>query len=448
MDVPETAYATVGDSQVAYQVFGEGPDVVYATGFVSHIDYRWEDPALARFLTRMASFSRVIMFDRRGTGASDRLPEGRGPSWEHWVDDLNAVLQAAGAERSAIVANTDAGPMAMLFAATYPDRVSSLILANTAARAVQGPDYPFGLPPEFQESFLATVEETWGKEDSAFARMLAPDQADDPQFVRWSARLQRASMTPRRAAEHWRLILGMDARHVLPLIRVPTLVVGVSDVAALPVGNSEYLAEHIEGADLLVLKGRSALGAYLNEPDRLLAAVEELVTGEHRPVEPDRVLATVLFTDIVGATERAAAVGDREWRQVLDRHDHTSARLVDRFGGRLVKTTGDGVLATFDGPTRAVRAAASLAEELKGAGITIRSGLHAGEVELRGDDVGGIAVHTAARVMALSRPGEVLVSGTLKGLVAGSGLVFEDRGVHALKGIPDEWPLHALVPAR
>jgi class 3 adenylate cyclase len=254
-------------------------------------------------------------------------------------------------------------------------------------------------------------------------------------------------MTPRRAAEHWRLILGIDARHVLPLIRVPTLVVGVSDVASLPLGNSEYLAERIQGAELLVLRGRSALGAYLNEPDRFLAAVEEFITGEHRPVEPDRVLATVLLTDIVGSTERVAQEGDRRWRDLLDRHDYIAAREVKRFGGRLVKNTGDGVLATFDGPARGVRAAAQISEELERSGITIRSGLHAGEVEVRDQDVGGIAVHIAARVMDLAQPGEVLVSGMVKGLVAGSGLSFEDRGTHTLKGIPDEWPLHALARA-
>ncbi|HWC32351.1 MAG TPA: adenylate/guanylate cyclase domain-containing protein, partial [Actinomycetota bacterium] len=444
MDIPETRYTNVGDSQVAYQVFGEGPDLVYSTGFISHVDHRWDDPGQRRFLSRLASFSRMIVFDRRGTGASDALPAGEGPTWEHWVDDLNAVLEAVGSERPSILANTDAGPMAMLFAATYPDRVSSLILTNTAARGSQAPDYPHGLAPEFQEPFLQTVEEGWGKEDGALMRILAPEHAEDPEFVRWLARMQRASMTPRRAAEHWRIILGIDARHVLPLIRVPTLVIGLSDVRSLPVANSEYLAEHIDGARLLVLRGTSVLGPYLSEPDRLVAAIEEMVTGEHRPVMPDRILATVLLTDIVASTERASELGDRRWRELLDRHDRIAARHVDRFGGRVVKGTGDGILAMFDGPARAVGAATEIRDELERSGITIRSGLHAGEVEVRGDDVGGIAVHIAARVMALAPPGEILVSSTVKGLVAGSGIACEDRGTHTLKGVPDEWVLHAV----
>jgi class 3 adenylate cyclase len=430
---------------VAYQVFGQGPDLVYSAGFISHIDYRWEDPDYARFLNRMASFCRVILFDRRGTGASDPLPGGAGSSWEDWVDDLNAVLEAAGSDRPSIAANTDAGPMALQFAATYPDRVASLVLTNTAARVAQSPEYPFGVAPERYEALLSAVQDMWGREDSALAPLFAPDKADDPEFVRWLARLERASMTPHRAVQFMRLIFGIDARHVLPLIQAPTLVVGVSDVPAIPVENSKYLAEHIQGAKLLVLKGTSALGAYLNEPDRYLAAVEEHVTGGHRPVDPDRILATVLFTDIMESTERASELGDRRWRELLDRHDRLAGRMVSQFGGRLIKSTGDGILATFDGPARAVRCAALMSGELDRNGIKVRSGLHAGEVELRGDDVGGIAVHIAARVMAMAEPGDVLVSSTVKGLVAGSGLVFEDRGTHRLKGIPDEWQLHILA---
>ncbi len=440
---PETRYVNVGDSQVAYQVFGEGPDLVFAPGLASHIDYRWDEPSLARFLNRLASFCRVITFDRRGMGASDPLPGGETPSWEDWGDDLNTVLKAAGSERASLLASSDAGPIAMVFAATYPDRVASLILVNTAARASRAPDYPSGIPPEFGEAFLDGIEKMWGKEDGAFARLFAPLKADDPEFVRWLARLQRASMTPRRAAEMWRLILDIDARHVLPLVQAPTLVVGFSDSATIPVGNSEYLAEHIEGAKLLVLKGGGTM-SWLNEPERYLAAIEEHVTGEHRMVQPERVLATVLFTDIVGSTERATELGDRRWRELLDHHDAVSRREVTRWGGKLVKTTGDGILATFDGPARAIRAAGALRDELARNGVELRVGLHAGEVEMRSEDVGGIAVHIAARVMAEALPGEVLVSGTVKGLVAGSELSFTDRGVRALKGVPDEWPLYAL----
>jgi pimeloyl-ACP methyl ester carboxylesterase len=444
MEPPETRYASVGDAQVAYQVFGDGPDLVHVQGFTSNVDYRWDEPLQARFLKRLASFSRVIMFDRRGTGASDPLPAGGGSSWEDWVDDLNAVLKAVGSERTSLVASNDAGPTAMLYAATYPERVASLVLSNTAARATKGPDYPFGVAPELTDAFVDTFEAMWGKEDGAFVRLFAPLKADDPEFIRWMARLQRASMTPRRAAEMWRLILEFDARHVLPLVQAPTLVVGFRDSEVAALGNSEYLAEHIPDARLLVVSGGGTM-TWLNEPDRILEAIEELVTGETHVAEPDRVLATVLLTDIVGSTVRASELGDRRWREVLDDHDRVSRRQVSRHGGRIIKTTGDGVLATFDGPARAVRAAADLSEELARTGIPIRSGLHAGEVELRGDDVGGIAIHIAARVMDLAQPGEVLVSSTVKGLVAGSGLAFQDRGTHRLRGIPDEWPLHALA---
>ena len=443
MERPETRYTTVGDAQVAYQAFGRGPDAVWVQGFVSNVDYRWDEPEQARFLERLASFSRVIMFDRRGTGASDPLPGG-GASWEDWVQDLDAVLEAVGSERTALVASNDAGPLAMLFAATYPERVTSLVLANTAARTTRAPDYPLGVPAEFTESFVEAFEAMWGKEDGAFVRLFAPTKAEDREFIRWLARQQRASMTPRRAAEMWRLMLDIDARHVLPLIQVPTLVVGFADSEVATIGNSEYLAEHIPDAKLLVVKGGGTM-TWLNEPDRILEAIEELVTGERGMIEPDRVLATVLFTDIVASTERAAELGDRGWGELLDRHDDIAARQVARHGGRLVKSTGDGIMATFDGPARAVRCAMAVGEELRRVGIQIRSGIHAGEVEVRGSDIGGIAVHIAARVMGLAGPGEVLVSGTVKGLVAGSGLAFEDRGTHTLKGVPDAWALFAVA---
>ena len=440
---PETRYTDVGESQVAYQVFGEGPDLVWAQGFASHVDYRWEEPRQARFLTRLASFARVIMFDRRGMGASDPLPAGVASTWEDWVDDLNAVLQVVGSERPSLMGSLDAGPMVLLFAATYPERVASLVLVNTNARALADTDYP-GVPQEVVDVMLQTFEQGWGKDDGVLVSLIAPDQADDPDFRRWFARQQRASLTPRRAVELLRLAITQDARPVLPLIQAPTLVAALPDFPIIPMNLSHYLVDHIEGAKLLLLKGASSQ-SYLLDPDRLLDAIEEHVTGEHRPVEPDRVLATVLFTDIVGSTERATEMGDRRWRDLLDRHDEVSRREVVRQGGKLVKTTGDGILATFDGPARAIRSAAAIRDDLARSGVQLRFGLHAGEVEVRGEDVGGIAVHIAARVMALAQPGEVLVSGTVKGLVAGSELAFEDRGVHELKGIPDQWPLHALA---
>jgi class 3 adenylate cyclase len=334
--------------------------------------------------------------------------------------------------------------MALLFAATYPDRVASLVVTNTAPRGTPAPDYPFGLPPEVIATFGQQLEADWGREDGSFPAIAWPSRAGDAEFRRWVARVQRSVMTPRRAAHLWRMELEVDIRHTLPLIQAPTLVVATSGSALIPPDNARYLADQIADARLLLLEGAGAFG-YLDDLDRYVAAIEEHITGEHREVEPDRVLATVLFTDIVGSTELAASLGDRRWRELLDRHDRTARRVVGQFSGRLVKTTGDGILATFDGPARAVRAAASLHGELSGAGVHIRAGLHAGEVEVRDDDVGGIAVHIASRVMSMAEPGEVLVSSTVKGLVAGSGLAFTDRGSHELKGIPDQWQLHALA---
>ena len=448
MDVPETRYANVGDSQVAYQVFGEGPDLVVSLGLaVSHIDLLWELPDFERLLRRLGSFSRVLIFDRRGMGASGRLASGdTDPSWEHWMDDLNAVIAAEGMDRPSLMAANDSGAMAMLFAATYPQRVSSLVLTCACARITSAPDYPYGVPPEAMDAFTATIGDEWGREAGQMTEFFAADRAGDPGFRKWFARLQRAAMTPRQAAEIYPVVLGIDARDALGLIQAPTLIAYVPGDQMVPPQHASYLVEHIAGAKLLTLEGVSGLG-WLNQQDVYLGAIEEHVTGRLGPVEPDRVLATVLFTDIVGSTERAAELGDRRWRELLDRHDDMAGRAVTQFGGRLVKSTGDGILATFDGPARAVRAAASLGEQLKVAGLLIRSGLHAGEVEIRGDDVGGMAIHIAARVMSLAKSGEILVSSMVKGLVAGSGLSFEDRGTHTLKGVPDEWPIHALAGA-
>jgi class 3 adenylate cyclase len=447
VDIPETRYANVGDSQVAYQVFGEGPDLVVTLGLlVSHIDLLWEQPDFARFLQRVASFSRVVIFDRRGTGASGGLAGETASSWEDWVDDLTAVIAAARMNRPSLMAFNDAGAMAMLFAATHPERLSSLVLTCSCARIMRAPDYPSGAPPDFQDEITSLVERDWGREASQLAELVAPDRGEDPEFGRWLARLQRAAMTPRQAAQIYPVLLGIDARRALPLIQAPTLVVYVTGDPVVPVAHGTYLVDHIPGAKVLTLEGKSGL-AWLRQLDAYLGAIEEHVTGRLGPVEPDRVLATVLFTDIVGSTELAAELGDRGWRQLLDRHDETAGRVVTKFGGRLVKSTGDGIFATFDGPARAVRAAASLEEQLKVAGLRIRSGLHSGEVELRGSDVGGMAIHIASRVMSLAQPGEILVSSMVKGLIAGSGLAFEDRGTHTLKGVPDEWPIHALAGA-
>jgi class 3 adenylate cyclase len=443
VNIPETNYATVRKAQIAYQVLGDGPDLMFIFGYLNHVDYRWEDPDFARFIRRLGSFSRVILFDRRGTGASDPLPDARNSTWEDWMEDISAVRESVGSKRTAILGSSDGGPIAMLYAATFPEPVTSLVLTTTTAKFTQAPDYPLGVPPDQLELLASLIEDSWGKADGVLANLFVPDRAEDQEWVHWYARLQRASMTPRNAGEILRMLLAMDTRSILPLIQAPTLVVGLTESSLVRKENAEYLAAQIPNSRLLLLKGGNLGASWLNEPERYVAAIEEHVLGEQRPIESDRVLATVLFTDIVRSTEQASELGDQRWRDLLDRHDSLSSRTVAHYAGRLIKMTGDGILAVFDGPARAVRCAADLVEELARSGLRIRSGLHAGEVEMRDSDVGGIAVHIAARVLALANPEEVLVSGTVKDLVVGSTLSFKDRGTHVLKGA-GEWPLYAF----
>jgi class 3 adenylate cyclase len=439
---PETRFARLHGDRIAYQVLGQGPpDLVFTMGSFSHVDVAWEDPQIALFLRRLASFSRLLRFDRRGTGASDPLPPDPLPPWEAYAEELGAVMDAAGMERAALLtAGPEAGPMALFFAGTRPNRIGALVVADATARYLVADDYPIGVAPEVAEAMVARATEHWGTEESLHAQ--APARARDERFLRWTARLQRAIASPRVVRAYLRSMLEVDMRPILPLIQAPTLVLQHTDFRFLPVSHGRYLAEHIPGARLLEVPGDLPLLWEL--PDPALEAVEEFLTGVQRPEASTRVLATVLFTDIVGSTERAAELGDRRWRELLQVHDDLAGRLVDRWGGRLVKTTGDGVLATFDGPGRAIRCATALREELRGIDIEVRAGLHAGEVELRDGDVGGIAVHIAARVMAAAGPGEVLVSRTVRDLVAGSDTVLEDRGDHRLKGVEGAWRLFAV----
>jgi len=439
---PETRYARLGGDRIAYQVLGQGPpDLVFTMGSFSHVDVAWEDPQIALFLRRLASFSRLLRFDRRGTGASDPLPADPLPPWEAYAEELDAVMDAAGVERAALLtAGPEAGPMALFFAGTRPARTGALILADATARYLAADDYPIGVPPEIAETVVARAEEYWGTETNI--RTSAPARARDERFLRWSARLQRAIASPGVVRAYLRALLEVDVRPILPLIQAPTLVLHHTGFRQLPVAHGRYLAEHIPGARLVEVPGDLPLLWEL--PDPVLEAVEEFLTGVDRPAVATRVLATVLFTDIVGSTERAAELGDRRWRELLQVHDDLAGRLVDRWGGRLVKTTGDGILATFDGPGRAVGCAAALRDELRGIDMRIRAGLHAGEVELRDGDVGGIAVHIAARVLATAGPGEVLVSRTVRDLVTGSDTVLEDRGAHPLKGVEGTWQLFAV----
>jgi class 3 adenylate cyclase len=440
---PETRYARLGADRVAYQVLGEGPpDLVMTTGNYSHVDMVWEDPGIALFLRTLASFSRLIVFDRRGTGASDPLPPGALPPWEAYAQDLTAVLDAVGSQQAALLAQLDASPMALFFAGTRPERTGALILVNAAAKFQADDDYPIGVPAAVAEALLAQFDQLWGTE--AMAAMFAPSRAGDQRFCRWFARFQRAIASPRVVQAFLRANLEMDARPILPLIQAPTLVLHRRDYQFIPLANGRYLAEHIPGARLVELAGTEQ-SLFWETPQLALDHIERFLTGVRRVAPPTRILATVVFTDIVGSTQQAGELGDRRWRELLNVHDELTGRLVEEFGGRLVKTTGDGILATFDGPGRAIHCAVALKEELAGIGVQLRAGLHTGEVELRDDDLGGIAVHVAARVMAAAKPDEILVSRTVRDLAAGADITLEDRGMYLLKGIDGDWQLHAVA---
>jgi class 3 adenylate cyclase len=444
VEPPETKYAKLGDSYIAYQTVGEGPiDQIYVMGIASHVDVQWEYPRTGQFAERVASFSRMIYFDRRGSGASDPVPLDALPTWEDWSEDAGAVLDAVGSERAAVTVSLDAGPRGLLFAATYPERVSALMLLNTSARFLAAPDYPIGFSTEDMEARVAMIAAGWGTE--AMTEVVAPSQARDPALRRLAAKFMRAAATPRAVAAQLRYVFGLDARSVLPLIQVPTMVMHARDCWVIPFEHGRYLAEHIPGAKLVELPGGDPNPVTDPEATEVaLDSMQEFLTGQRRAREPDRVLSTVLFTDIVGSTEHAAELGDHRWKELLDRVDRIAQGEIEKFGGRLIKTTGDGHLATFDGPGKAVRCARSLIESVSSLGIQLRAGLHTGEVELRGPDVGGIAVHIGARVSSLAAPSEVLVSRTVTDLVAGSGLEFEDRGEHALRGVGGEWRLFSV----
>ena len=435
---PETRYAKSGDVNIAYQVVGEGPrDLVLVPGWVSNIEVFWEEPSLARFLRRLASFSRLILFDKRGTGLSDRVTDL--PTLETRMDDVRAVMDSVGSERAALLGYSEGGPMCALFAATYPARTSALIMIGSYGRRTWAPEYPWGPTPEQHQEFFSKCEREWGGPVGLDAR--GPSVARDERFRQWWARLLRMGASPGANLALLRMNAEVDVRHVLPAVRVPTLILHSVGDRALDVRASRYMAERIPGAKYVELPGDDHL-PWLSDADAILDEVEEFLTGVRHGPQPDRVLATVLFTDIVGATERAVALGDRRWRDLLDSHHAQVRGELTRFRGHEVDTTGDGFLATFDGPARAIRCACAISDGSRTLGVRVRAGLHCGECELMGEDIGGIAVHIAARVSAMAGGDEVLVSSTVKDLVAGSGIRFEDRGAHALKGVPDEWRLY------
>jgi class 3 adenylate cyclase len=441
---PETRYAKSAGVNIAYQILGDGPiDVVHIPPWMSNLDLQWDDPPQARYFRRLASFSRLIMLDKRGTGLLDRVAVA---TLEERMDDVRAVMDAAGSQRAVIFGSSEGGALAILFSVTYPQRVSALVLYGAYPHGGPALGYPDEIPTEVVEDVVAQTETHWGRADTnnQLRHTLNPAQAADPAYQEATARFERLSASPSAAAAIVRMILSVDLRHLLPLIQMPTLVVFRTADAGHAEG-SRFLGEHIAGAKVVELPG-DVYFPYLGDQDAVLDEIEEFLTGVRPIVHRDRVLATVLFTDIVGSTATAAKVGDRRWRELLENHAVLSARVINRHRGRVVKSTGDGVLATFDGPARAVRCAGEVRDAVRGSGLEIRAGLHTGEIEVMGDDIGGIAVNIGQRVSGLAGAGEVLVSRTVVDLVAGSGLEFQDRGEHHLKGVPGSWRLFRVVP--
>ena len=441
MEEPDIRYARSGELSIAYQVKGDGPlDLVFVCGFVSHQETLWEHPRPAHFAKRLESFSRLVLYDKRGQGLSDR--PANPPTLEESMDDLRAVMDAAGIERAALFGVSEGGPLCHLFAATHPDRVSAMVTYGTYARITEAPGYDAGLPAEVLEEFGQVLAEDWGGPTAI--HFFAPTLAEDPAFRSWWTRLLRSGTSPQGARALLQLYSELDTRQVLPSISVPTLVIHREGDLMVPPAQARYLAEHIPGARYVELEGTDHL-MVAGDQDAILDEVEEFLTGVRHVHEPERILATVMFTDIVSSTERAAELGDRRWRELLESHDALVRRQLERHRGRPVKSLGDGFLATFDGPARAIRCAEAISGEVGRLGVEIRAGLHTGECEAMGEDVGGMAVHIGARVGAKAEPGEVLVSSTVKDLVVGSGIEFAERGTHELKGVPGEWRLYAVA---
>jgi class 3 adenylate cyclase/alpha-beta hydrolase superfamily lysophospholipase len=443
--MPDTRYAKSGDANIAYQVVGQGAmDLVFVFGWISNVELAWEETNLRRFLERLASFSRLILFDKRGTGLSDRVPDDQLPTLEQRMDDVRAVMDAAGSDRAALFGISEGGPMCILFAATYPERTTALVTCGTYAKRVWSPDYPWAPTPEERQRFFDAIEHEWGQELGLDS--LAPSVQDDPAIRRWLEAYVRRSASPGAALALARMNTQIDVRHVLSVVNVPALIMHRTGDKDSTVEEGRYIADRIPGARFVELPGEDHL-PWIGDQDALLDEVEEFLTGVRPARQPDRVLATILFTDIVGSTERAHVLGDRAWRDLLERHHLVVRRELARFRGREVDTAGDGFLAAFDGPARAIRSACAIRDAVHELDLQIRAGLHTGECEVVDGKIAGVAVHTGARVASQAGPGEVLVSSTVKDLVAGSGIAFEDRGVHELKGVPGEWRLFRVAGA-
>lgn len=439
MDAPETKYAVTDGVHIAWQAFGSGPvDVIFVPGWFSNVELVWDSPWWTRFFTRLAAFSRVLLFDKRGTGLSDR--EAPAFALEDRMDDLRVVMDAAGSERAVLMGNSEGGPMCALFAAAYPSRTRGLIMMGSYARRVSTDDYPWGASPESYATLVERMEANWGSAIDIAAR--APSLAEDKDFVKGFARYLRLSASPATALKYARMNGDIDVRAMLSSIRVPTLILHATGDRVCDVGNARYLAGKISGARLREIDSDDHL-FHLTQVDQAIDEIEEFVTG-HRSEPPDEsVVTTILFTDIVGSTELASKLGDRRWANVLSEHHAHVRSLLERYRGIEVKSTGDGFHATFDGPARAIRCALELQRTITSLDLHLRVGLHTGECVISQDELEGIAVHIAARVAQEAAAGEVLVSQTVRDLVAGSGIEFERRGEHHLRGVPDSWRLYA-----
>jgi class 3 adenylate cyclase len=440
---PQTRYVKAADGvSIAYQVVGDGPrDLVWVPGWVSHLEAAWEEPTLARFFEQLASFSKLILFDKRGTGLSDRVAVSDLPTLETRMSDVLSVCDAVGSQRASLFGVSEGAPMCVLFAATYPARTTSIILFGGYARRAASADYPIGRSEESLQAFLDEIASDWGGPVGLAVR--APSRIADERFRANWARYLRLGASPAAVLALTRMNAEIDVRPVLESVPVPTLVLHRTGDLTIPVEAGRYLADHIPGASLVEMSGDDHL-PWVGDADRVLGEIEEFLTGVRHHPEHDRVLATVLFTDIVGSTSRAAELGDKAWGDLLHAHHAVIREQLARYGGREVSTAGDGFLATFDGPARAIRCALAAAKGVGPLGLEIRAGLHTGEVEVTAHDIRGLAVHIGARIAALAEPGEVLVSRTMKDLVVGSGLSFQDRGEVVLKGVPDVWHLFAV----
>ena len=441
--LPPTRYAKNGEAHLAYQVLGQGPlDMVLIESWVHHVEAFWQIPELARQRRRLAAIGRLIIFDRRGTGLSDPVPLDRLPDLETQVADICAVMDAAGSEQAAILGFAEGGPPALFLAASCPQRCRALVLLNTAARMSAASEYPWGAPEEALLEIVRRQAQSWAAGDAEHLARVAPSRVNDARLTEQFARLGRGAVSPGAVAHYFRQSVLTDVRELLPLIQAPTLVLQRAHDQIVRPELGQYLAAHIPHAKYVEIEGTDHIW-FTENADQVVGEIEEFLTGARASADPDRKLATVLFTDIVGSTAHAAELGDTGWRALLDAHDAILREQLARFGGREIDSAGDGFLATFDGPGRAIRCASAIHDALAPVGLAVRAGVHTGEVEVRGEQIGGLAVHIGARVAATGGGGDIVVSSTVKDLLAGSGLAFVDRGEQELKGVPGTWRLFA-----